>query len=198
MSGAIRWLAAALLISAGLDYSLASPRLPMNAQAGDLIFREGTEAVSSAVMAVDRGAYTHVGMLVRKDDAWQVLHATPSEVPGRSDGVVLDTLAFYLDAQRARRWAVYGVDADQAQRDESVDAAMSMLGKPFRIADASGTYCTVLLWDAWRTAGVDLDVVFTPLDLPLLPGRYLLPSALLASPKVRLLEDRAVTATPKE
>ena len=189
----MHWLGAALLSGAGFGYAwAATPSLPIDAQAGDLIFREGTEAVSSAVMAVDGGAYTHVGMLVRKDDTWKVLHATPSEVAGRPDGVVLDSIDFYLDPQRARQWAVYGVEADASEREQAVKAALGMLGKPFRIADASGTYCTVLLWNAWRTAGVDLEVTFTPLNLHLLPGQYLLPSALLASPKVRLLDDPVV------
>lgn len=159
--------------------------LPPAVLPGDLIFREGTEPVSDAVMAVDGGPFSHVGMLVGQPGAWRVLHATPSEIPGRPDGVVLDTLDFFTDSQRAKRYALYHVDADPARRAVAVQNAHAMLGKPFRIADTTGTYCTVLVWDAWRQAGVDLDVTFTHLALPLMNGNYLLPSALMASQKLR-------------
>lgn len=161
--------------------------LPSTAQAGDLIFREGTEPVSDAVMAVDGGQFSHVGMLIGGPGNWQVVHATPSEVPGRPDGVVRDTLDFFIDARRARRYAVFHVQADAAAHRKAILAAQRMLGTPFRVADTTGTYCTVLVWDAWRRAGVDLDVPFTHLNLPLLNGEYLLPGVLMASKKLRPL-----------
>jgi len=161
--------------------------LPDAAQAGDLIFRQGTEPVSDAVMAVDGGPFSHVGMLIGQPGDWHVLHATPSEVPGRPDGVVSDTLAFFVDAKRAKRYAIYHVDAGAAHRTRAIRDAQTMLGKPFRVADPTGTYCTVLVWNAWRQAGIDLDVPFTRLNLPLLNGEYLLPSSLLASKKLHPL-----------
>lgn len=161
--------------------------LPDAAQPGDLIFREGTEPVSDAVMAVDGGPFSHVGMLIGQPGDWHVLHATPSEVPGRPDGVVSDTLAFFVDPKRSKRYAIYHVDADAAHRTQAVQDAQTMLGKPFRVADPTGTYCTVLVWNAWRQAGIDLDVPFTQLNLPLLNGEYLLPSSLLVSKKLHPL-----------
>ncbi|WP_353857161.1 YiiX/YebB-like N1pC/P60 family cysteine hydrolase [Pseudomonas chlororaphis] len=174
----------ALLLSAQAGYAVGAPSLPPNAMAGDLIFREGTEVVSAAVMAVDHGAFTHVGILVGSSGNWQVLHATPSEVQGRPDGVVLDTLDFFLDTSRSKQYGIFHVEASKQQRADSLRAARKMLGRPFRIADPAGTYCTELVWDAWRSAGVDLQVQFTHIELPMLPGSYLLPSALLASPKI--------------
>lgn len=173
-----------------------SGTLSVMAQPGDLIFREGTEAVSDAVILVDRGPFSHVGLLVGEPGAWQVLHATPSEVPGRPDGVVLDPLAFFIDPLRAKQYVVYQVQASPEQRSHAIEAAYAMLGKPFRIADDIGTYCTVLVWDAWRKAGVDLDVTFTYLALPLMHGKYLLPSALLASSKLQALSSTALVLKP--
>lgn len=171
-----------------LSCAALAQALPPGARHGDLIFREGTEAISEAVMAMDRGAFSHVGMLIGEPGDWSVLHATPSEVPGRQDGVVLDTLAFFIDAKRSRHFAVYHVEADENARFEAVQAARAWLGRPFRIADPQGTYCTVLIWQSWQQAGVDLDVTFTPLSLPMMPGKYLLPSGLAASPRLRRLE----------
>jgi cell wall-associated NlpC family hydrolase len=184
-------IATLAVLAAFPAWGAPAAELPAQTQAGDLIFREGTETVSAAVRAVDGGQFSHVGMLIGAPGHWQVLHATPSEVPGRPDGVVLDNLAFFLDRQRSRRYAVYHVDASAAQRTQAITAAHAMLGKPFRVADeAAGTYCTALVWNAWKKAGVDMGVRWTPLSLPLLPAaNYLLPSDLLASPKLRGVGD---------
>jgi len=134
------------------------------------------------VLALDGGPFSHVGMLIGGPGNWRVIHATPAELPGRTDGVVVDALAFFLDRSRARQYAVYQVKADGDQRRAAVRAAQDKVGLPFRVADVGGTYCTRLVWDAWRQAGVDLNVRFTPLRLPLLAGEYLFPRALRASP----------------
>ncbi len=161
--------------------------LPPGARAGDLVFRQGTEHFSDAVMHVDGGPYTHVGMLIGSPGNWKIIHATPPEVPGRAAGVVIDDLSFYLDPARARLHAVYGVTAHPDQRSAAVTAAIARIGDPFRLGDPAGTYCTELIWGAWKKAGVDLGVKFTELALPLLEGRYLLPGDLAASTTLRWL-----------
>ncbi|WP_082985213.1 YiiX/YebB-like N1pC/P60 family cysteine hydrolase [Orrella dioscoreae] len=205
-----RALLAPLLLAGGLAAQAAAPtaasptatsasafaatpwRLPAEAQAGDLIFREGTETISDIILGIDPGGYSHVGMLLGSAGNWQVLHATPSEVAGRPDGVVIDTLDFFLDPVRARRHAVYQVRADDAaQREQAVRRARAALGRPFRMADDSGTYCTRLVWQAWQDAGLSLAARFRHLDLPLIPGDYLLPSGLIASPRLRALTQDA-------
>lgn len=181
------WLLIALLLSITTANAEPGYSLPAGAQAGDLIFRQGTELVSDVVRAVDRGEFSHVGMLIGTPGNWQVLHATPSERAERGDMVVVDTLAFYLDPSRTRSHAVYHVQATPSQHTLAVTRARTMLGKPFRIADANGTYCTALVWRAWQQAGVDLEVEFTALAIPLLHGNYLLPSILQGSPRLSRL-----------
>jgi len=181
VSGFLYWLAAVAFAS--------EPVLPAAAQEGDLIFRRGTEMVSNAVMAVDGGQFSHVGMLVGDHGHWQVVHATPAEVPGREDGVVLDTLAFFLDPARSEEHAIYKVQATFAQRQNAVRYALKEIGKPFRVKDSSGTYCTILVWQAWQRAGVDLQVNFTYVAIPLMRGDYLLPSALRVSPQLQHLAE---------
>ena len=172
---------AALLLASSMAYAQIDLG---DAQAGDLIFRQGTEDVSLAVISLDGGPYSHVGMLLGRPGHWQVLHATPSEVPGRADGVVEDSLEFFLSPTHARLYAVYHVDSDDGQRQHAIQAAQAMLATPFRVADPNGTYCTKLVWNAWQQAGVDMQVQFTHLNLPLMPGEYLMPNGLLASDKL--------------
>lgn len=171
--------------------SLAAPPLPTATKAGDLIFRQGTEGVSQLVRAVDRGDFSHVGLLVapaQPDEAWQVLHATPSEHPGQPDAVVLDTLDFYLAAERTRAYRIYQVGASAAARQQAMDWALAQQGRPFDLLDAErGLYCTTLVWQAWQRAGVDLQARFTEVQLPVIAGRYLLPGGLLHTPLLQAL-----------
>ena len=171
--------------------SLAAPPLPTATKAGDLIFRQGTEGVSQLVRAVDRGDFSHVGLLVapaQPEGAWQVLHATPSEHPGQPDAVVLDTLDFYLAAERTRAYRIYQVGASAAARQQAMDWALAQRGRPFDLLDAErGLYCTTLVWQAWRHGGVALEATFTEVMLPLLSGHYLLPDGLRRAPQLQAL-----------
>lgn len=176
-----------LFIVLGVFFLIFCADLPAQEfEEGDLIFREGTELMSDMVRTIEGGPYSHVGMLVMGENGWQVLHATPSEMPDRADAVVIDDLAFFIDAARSRRSAVHHVRAEQEQRSRAVEYALGQHGKPFSIGrkDGEGVYCTTLVWEAWKQAGVDLETPFTHLNLPLLAGEYLLPNALRASPKL--------------
>ena len=182
------------------SFSSPPPPLPAGTQAGDVIFRQGTEAVSHMVRALDQGVYSHVGLLVGQPGAWQVVHATPAERPGQPDAVVLDSLEFFLAPQRARAFAVDRVEAPSAQaRQQAVAWALAQVGRPFALqgtdhaagASAStddGIYCTTLVWQAWQRSGLDWQVAFIQVQMPLLGGRYLLPSALAQSPRLQRLE----------
>ena len=180
----------------------ATPPLPAQAAAGDLLFRQGTESISHLVRAVDTGDFSHVGLLVAPTDPtgpWQVLHATPSEKPGQPDAVVLDTLDFYLDPQRARAYQLYRVPASAPARQQAVAWALAQQGRAFDLVDAErGLYCTTLAVQAWQHGGVALDVAYTEVTLPLLRGHYLLPSGLTiadlsASAYLWLIDDAGLT-----
>jgi cell wall-associated NlpC family hydrolase len=179
------WLS--LLVVLAISTSARAVDMPSDAAEGDLIFREGTEAVSVAVLALDRSGFSHVGMLVKERGEWAVLHATPSERAGQPDGVVIDPIAFFVHPDRARHHAVYHVDADEPARRRAVASARAQVGRRFLLDGPDGTYCTLLVWDAWRAAGVDLEVSFEALSIPMLAGRYLLPGGLLASARLKRL-----------
>ncbi|WP_246610286.1 YiiX/YebB-like N1pC/P60 family cysteine hydrolase [Comamonas fluminis] len=168
---------------------LAQPVLPLSAQAGDLIFRRGTETVSHMVLGMDGGLYSHVGMLVGQSGNWQVVHATPSEKAGQADGVVLDSLEFFLAPRRSQAFAVYSPkNVSSNQRRSAVQWALAQQGRGFEIVAAGkGIYCTTLVWQAWKQAGLDWPVNTTEVTLPVLKGHYLLPSALQTSAQMQRL-----------
>jgi len=175
----------ALSLLAVLLPAACAQALPLDSRPGDLIFRRGTSLDSALVLSVDSGEFSHVGMLLGAPGAWQVIHATPSEVPGRDDGVVIDDLAFFLDPARSQAHAVYHVQASPEQRAQAIKQTLAARGLTFRLADPVGTYCTMLIWQAWLDAGLDLEVAFTPLALPLMQGDYLLPGSLARSRHLR-------------
>ncbi|MCL2589860.1 MAG: hypothetical protein FWD67_03000 [Betaproteobacteria bacterium] len=164
-------------------------------EAGDLIFRIGdgwqSEAVRGMASRQQRSdPYSHVGMLVGSPGHWQVVHAVPSEMPGRTDAVVRDDLGFFLSPERARGVAIYRVAAVAAPRAAAVEYALQRLGTPFRIVenDHEGQYCTTLVWAAWQHAGVDLGARFEHLEVPFSSsGDYLLPHSLRTAPGLQLV-----------
>ena len=174
-----------------LPAEVASVLLP-----GDLIFRIGNSVESDVVRGMARNPsekrgdpYSHVGMLIGSPARWQVLHAVPSEIPGRPDAVVKDDLAFFLGPERTHGIAIYRVTAEGATRSTAVNHALTRLGTPFRIVenDTEGQYCTTLVWRAWQRAGVELGVYFEHLNIPFAEGAYLLPHSLRNSPRLRLV-----------
>ena len=94
------------------------------------------------------------------------------------------------------RWSTprrRSAQASAAQRQAAVQWALAQQGRPFALQETgTGIYCTTLVWQAWQRLGLDWQVRFTPVDIPWFRGRYLLPSALAASPQLLKLE--AVTA----
>lgn len=163
-------------------------------RSGDLIFRQGTQPVSDIVLNIDNGGYSHVGMLYKDEEknSWYVIHATPSELEGRADSVVLDELAFYVAKQNAKKYAIYQVKATTEQHKQAISYAYKQLGVPFDITAKQGTYCTLLVVSAWQAANIDFHVSFTHINMPLVAGNYLLPKELRASEKLKELYVKKV------
>ena len=153
-------------------------------QSGDLIFREGTEPISDLVTQTEENTYSHVGMLYKNQNQWFVIHATPPEVKGRSDGVVIDPLYFFIAKERSKHYAIYKVTGSLEQHQQALVLTLKELNKPFRLNESEGTYCTLLVYRAWQIAGVNLEPKFTHITMPFLEGDYILPKDLIASKRL--------------
>lgn len=148
---------------------------------GDLIFREGTEPISDLIVQSEKNTYSHVGMLYKKQNQWFVIHATPPEIKGRADGVVIDPLTFFIAKERSKHYAIYKVKGTAKQHQQALTYTLAELNKPFRLNEKEGTYCTLLIYQSWKKAGVDLEPKFTHITMPLLKGDYILPKDLILS-----------------
>lgn len=131
---------------------------------GDLLFRLGQGPESRWVTVASRGVYSHVGIALKADSQWMVIHAVPGENKDRN---VPDTLKceslddFYLPGR-----AVSGARGRIDCSDEVAYAAASYaLGKVrshvlfdhhYRMTDTTELYCTELVYWAYLHQGVDL------------------------------------------
>ncbi len=169
-------------------FSSPHPDIPPSIEIknGDLIFRQGLAFVSHLVMISDpKSDYSHVGMLFYEEGEWRVVHATPSEREENPDGVVIDTLDFFLHPDRSNEFAIYRIAASSDEQMSAVHHAKAQVGTPFHYQKERGTYCTLLLTEAWESAkNMELNLSQTHLNLPLLKGDYLFPSDLLSNPQL--------------
>ena len=149
---------------AGDTFACALPLDEM--REGDLVFRCGEGIVSRAVTSVEEdGLYSHVGILVRDDGEWKVVHAVPGEKehPGDFDRVKAETPGRFFAPDRARSGALVHCGLSDPAALESIrETALGWARDSIRfddaydLADASRLYCTELVWRLYRQAGIDL------------------------------------------
>lgn len=157
---------------------------------GDLIFRRGRSLVSRAVLAVDGGSeYSHVGLISVIDGQVWVLHEVPPEEPGRTSGALAEPLSAFLAPDKATAAGLYRPENARAAAIAERAAwrfvrARVPFDSAFDLSTSNEMYCTEMVWRAYREAGIDL--------APPGPDRkekYLLPSRLLRSPRLRKIQE---------
>ncbi|OBU06335.1 YiiX/YebB-like N1pC/P60 family cysteine hydrolase [Morganella psychrotolerans] len=168
-----------------ISLSLSASPLPPGIQSGDLIFRDGGEAISDIVRTVDNSGFSHVGMLDITPDGVYVIHATPQEHPGGISGVNRDTLDFFILHAKNGQVSYYAVQADDTHHRLARDNALSQTGIPFSINPQEGLYCTQLVAQAWQSAGLTIINGKTRLSLPMVEEPLILPENLTRSPLLR-------------
>ncbi len=163
---------------------LAEPRLPTSLQSGDLIFRDGDEAISNVVRTFDDSGFSHVGMLDIDEGGVYVIHATPQEHSEGIAGVNRDSLSFFASRARNQRLAYFRVTADSTARSSAVEHARSRLGDSFSVLSEEGAYCTELVVEAWRHAGVRILNSSALLSLPLIDRKLITPRNIIGAEAV--------------
>lgn len=132
---------------------------------GDIVFRRGVGAVSRMVLATGgRGAYSHLGIVVRQGEKWKVVHAVPGEpdFKGDPDRVKMDDLAVFFSRERAESGALMQLLAFQAQARHAARKAVELYQRgilfdhSYDSGDSTKMYCTELVEWVYRDAGVDL------------------------------------------
>lgn len=163
---------------------------------GDIVFRRGHDVTSHLVLVLDPASrYSHVG-IVAESEGVSIVHAAPAEGPDERDGVRVQSLAAFLAPARASAVAVFRLDdaavanaAEVARRAAQVAVTIAShrpgFDGAFDLRSRDRYYCTELVWQAFREAGVNLVPRFDVLSVPLLSRDVILPSTLKNSPTLK-------------
>lgn len=157
---------------------------------GDIIFRKGIDALSEAIVRVDRHSpYSHVGIVVQKSDGLFVVHAAPADESGGIAFVKAEPLELYSGAKRAVKIGVYRLKGT-AERGAPLIAAHAA-DEAWRIAQEripfddkfdlntiDRFYCTELVWHVFRVSGVDIAAKPDVMPASLVFGNYIFPGML--------------------
>ncbi len=133
---------------------------------GDLAFRCGRGVFSRAVLSAEQDPrYSHVGVLVKDDGVWKIVHAVPGETEfsGDFDRVKAEAPEGFFAADRAFRGCLVHTglldpDRTAALREEALSLARDSVrfDGAYNLADSSALYCTELVWMLYRHRGIDL------------------------------------------
>ena len=159
-----------LLISVSLVGCKDIPTTPyvlpeeIDLREGDLIFRLGRSMESRAVTSLDdQKVFSHVGILVKLDDKWVVIHAVPGESPeGAKDTIKMDPISQFFRFDRAKSGAIMRLDiSDSAAKIVSGVALRYYDKKPlfdsyYDLEDTTAVYCTELIYLSYYGAGIDI------------------------------------------
>lgn len=133
---------------------------------GDLAFRCGSGLFSRFVTTaeVDK-KYSHVGIIVKDEGKWKVVHAVPGEPDNKED---FDRVKMEdLDVFYARKHAMRGCLAHTGVSDKMLLGSICQQAKnaardsvrfdnDYNLNDSSAVYCTEFIWRLYRDCGIDL------------------------------------------
>ena len=156
--------------------AIVPPTFGSELRSGDLIFRQGEGIVSEAVLQNRKeSTYSHVGMIVLRNNSVMVLHAAPSENPEDFDGVKLESLAQFSQADRAAHIAFMRPFKQEADGYQAVKNALKYLGKPFDaefdLKSDDQIYCTELIAKAYQPLNINLFTKLRKARLPFHKGQ---------------------------
>lgn len=147
--------------SAGADFFIDKSQL----EEGDLAFRGGTSIESELVKFADeRGLYSHVGIVVKIDSVWKIVHAVPGESSetGGVECIKMDSPEVFFGKDRASCGCFARYDTTYLVRQKSAQEAIRWYEKgilfdnAYLLSDTTKLYCTQLVHLAYKCQGIDL------------------------------------------
>lgn len=161
---------------------------------GDLLFRKGHGMASELVTSVSQGDYSHIGMAVRENGRWKVVHAVPNEgLPSDTDRVKCEPADSFFMPERAGQgaWARVKCSDEVAQRVAMKALRKAKEGIPFdhdyQLGDSTSLYCTELICLVYR--GEQIDLAENRRHQLIIPGKtewYIFPRDIWDSPAITL------------
>lgn len=161
---------------------------------GDLVFRRGVGVTSHAVLLADHGGrYSHIGIVADSAGQAMVIHAVPGEpdYEGDPDRVKMEPASRFFSSRNASLGEVCR-PTDSVAAAKAADEAVGyyrrkvLFDHQYDHADTTLLYCTELVVDCYRKAGIELTGPPThTFSLPGLSCTCWLPSDIYHSPSVQ-------------
>lgn len=162
---------------------------------GDLLFRRGSGVVGRIVTSVDNvGEYSHVGIVVKRDGEWHVVHAVPHEhdFKGDFDRVKCDPINHFVDYYSGADIGLYRPQVSPEQVRAAVGNALRLsrmkvaFDHDYDLGDTTKLYCTELVEYVYGLAGVSLsEGRRTDISFMGFSGPHIMPSDLTQSTKLK-------------
>ncbi|KAA6349667.1 hypothetical protein EZS27_002905 [termite gut metagenome] len=164
---------------------------------GDIVFRRGTGLISRMVLTTDkRGSYSHVGILVKDENQWKIVHAVPGEpnFKGDPDRVKMEDIKDFLSWEKAKAGIVMRMKDNEAGHIRAAKNAIRLFHSnilfdhDYNLQDSSKMYCTELIDYVFKQEGIDLtEGRRTQINVPGLSGAYILPNDILQNKQLSLI-----------
>jgi len=137
-------------------------------QSGDLVFRRGISPESYVVIATDRKSrFSHVGILVKENNDWYVIHAVPGENKKGPDFIKKEKLAEFLAPQKASSFAIYRSKFPKAVNESAARHALQfytnrlLFDNNYDLTTDDKLYCTELVIKAFNQTYLNLKKIHT-------------------------------------
>jgi len=164
---------------------------------GDIVFRRGLSLASRMVLAADKeGGYSHVGIIVKDSGGWWVIHAVPRETDKKNpiEFIKKETFSQFFAPDKAVAGAIFRLDTLEtvallaAQKAQVLFDRKLLFDHDYDLEDSTKMYCTELLYFVYKFAGVDISEGRRN-SFPAIQNEFLLPSDILANPKLEIVWD---------
>mgnify|MGYP000979477423 CR=1 FL=1 len=163
---------------------------------GDLAFRCGRSMASNTVLAADAGGeYSHVGIVVKQNDTFKIIHAVPDEHDNEYDvdRVKMDDIQTFFSPEKSIYGAIMRVNdstiaTTAAHRALQIIEQGTLFDHNYDLSDSSKMYCTELIYFVYKEAGIDLtEGRRSNVKLPVVSGTYIFPSDIQKNSSLQLL-----------
>jgi len=165
---------------------------------GDIVFRRGIGAKSTAVLRVDKeGLYSHVGIIVKLDSVFMVVHITPGErEKGETeDRIKIEAPELFFCPFKAQSGAVIRLKDSLEYAEMAAHEAYRLFQQVilfdhnYLLEDTTKMYCTELIWRSYLSGNKDITQGRRSVleNFPLFSGTYIFPSDIYVNDEFSLI-----------
>lgn len=164
---------------------------------GDLVFRQGRSVESYAVnMADSQKEFSHVGIVVVIKGKAYIVHAVPADTKQDMAYVKMETPDQFLASDKATRSAVYRSGFSPTQLESVSRQALNFYNlrytfdDEFDLSTPTKLYCTELVLDAFRNAGIELnDIKASEINFLVTKLKIILPGEFMKNASFRQVNN---------